>query len=419
MTTSEPPKQAYVWVWLPGAIDPVVAGALRATERGFVFVYGKSYRSRSDAIPLYLPELPLDQSGSTTDELPGALRDAAPDAWGRRVIDNRLGAGRETSVDELTYLLESGSNRIGALDFQGASQRFEPRDRSGTLEQLADAADRIEQGEPLPPALEEALAHGTSIGGARPKSLLTAEDRQLIAKFSVATDTYAIVRAEFVGMSLAAHVGLDVAPVELSKALGRDVLLVERFDRARVSGGWERRLMVSALTILGLTEMEARYASYLDLADQIRHRFTNPSETLIELFDRIVFNVIIGNTDDHARNHAAFWDGARLALTPAYDLCPQARTGGEATQAMRISEGDNRSRLGVCLQTAKAYHLSRAEAAARINAMTRAVAAAFRAQCDAAGVSVVERQRLRTSMLHPSIFYEAPADLVPVTLPAD
>ncbi|TIL77640.1 MAG: HipA domain-containing protein, partial [Mesorhizobium sp.] len=87
--------------------------------------------------------------------------------------------------------------------------------------------------------------------------------------------------------------------------------------------------------------MMARYASYQDLAEIIRHRFTAPSETLRELFGRIVFNILCGNTDDHARNHAAFWDGAKLTLTPAYDICPQARSGQEASQAMLIS-GNNR-----------------------------------------------------------------------------
>jgi len=87
---------------------------------------------------------------------------------------------------------------------------------------------------------------------------------------------------------------------------------------------------------IGLNEMEARYASYQDLADVIRQKFSSPEESLRELFKRLVFNILIGNTDDHARNHAAFWDGKSLALTPAYDLCPQQRIGKEASQAMRI-----------------------------------------------------------------------------------
>ncbi len=106
--------------------------------------------------------------------------------------------------------------------------------------------------------------------------------------------------------------------------------------------------MVSALTLFGLDEMMARYASYETLAEIIRHRFVEPKDTLRELFSRLVFNILCGNNDDHARNHAAFWKGDSLTLTPAYDICPQARTGNEASQAMLIA-GDRRfSNLNVC-----------------------------------------------------------------------
>jgi len=83
--------------------------------------------------------------------------------------------------------------------------------------------------------------------------------------------------------------------------------------------------------------MMARYASYEDLAELIRHRFKDARATLRELFSRLAFNILCGSTDDHARNHSAFWDGQALALTPAYDICPQPRTGNEASQAMLIA----------------------------------------------------------------------------------
>lgn len=92
-------------------------------------------------------------------------------------------------------------------------------------------------------------------------------------------------------------------------------------------------MMLSGLSLLGLDEMEAKYARYPLLADLIRKSFTDPQGSLKELFSRLIFNVLIGNTDDHARNHAAFWDGDYLCFTPAYDLCPQLRVGREATQA--------------------------------------------------------------------------------------
>ena len=140
-------------------------------------------------------------------------------------------------------------------------------------------------------------------------------------------------------MRLAHIAGLNVAPVELARVANKDVLLIERFDHQQKGEDWSRKAMISALTLLGLDEMMAQYASYETLAEIIRYRFIDPKNTLRELFSRLAFNILCGNTDDHARNHAAFWDGHSLTLTPAYDICPQGCAGNEASQAM-LSEID-------------------------------------------------------------------------------
>jgi len=135
--------------------------------------------------------------------------------------------------------------------------------------------------------------------------------------------------------------------------------MIERFDRVLTTSGWERRAIVSSLTVFALDEMMARYASYEELAESIRHRFIRSTATLRELFSRLVFNILCGNTDDHARNHAAFWDGATLELTPAYDICPQGRTGQEASQAMLISGNNRLSRISSCLDAAPQFQITR------------------------------------------------------------
>lgn len=400
--TSRPrPREAYVWIWLPGSTKPVVAGRLAREGDLHVFNYGRSYLERYNAIPIYLPELPLQRGGLVPQaplDMAGAMRDGSPDAWGRRVIINRLtglkgvSAG-EVEFDELTYMLNSGSDRIGALDFQASPDRYEPREaENATLEELLDAAERVDRGEPIPPALDKALFHGSSIGGARPKALIADGEDKFIAKFSATNDTYAIVKAEYVAMRLAdVAAGLNVAPVRLVKASGKDVLLVKRFDRTRTEEGWTRRAMVSALTMFGLSEMQARYASYRDLAEIIRTRFTQPKKTLRELFGRMVFNVLSGNTDDHARNHAAFWDGASLSLTPAYDICPQPRTGREANQAMLIGVEDRRSRLETCRAEASAFLLSDEDARLIIDAQIGGITDSWGEVCDEAQLSTVDR----------------------------
>ncbi len=318
--TSSSGKEAFVWIWLPNATEPVVAGRLEAENGSVQFNYGKSYLERTGgsnpAISIYEPELPLQTGILPLSEgltMPGCIRDAAPEAWRRRVIINRLlglkSANTDTDeLDELTNLLESGSDRIGALDFQRSPTDYVPRTaKNPTIEELIESADRAEKGVLLTPELDQALFHGSSIGGVRPKALIQAQNRKYIAKFSSSTDLYSVVKAEFIAMRLAALAGLNVAPVQLTKAAGKDVLLIERFDRIPKYDDWLRKAMVSALTLLGLDEMMARYASYETFAEIIRHRFTNPRRSLKEVFSRLVFNIICGNTDDHARNHAAFW----------------------------------------------------------------------------------------------------------------
>jgi serine/threonine-protein kinase HipA len=411
-------EEAFVWIWLPDANAPVVAGRLSRRGAQLVFNYGRSYLTRTDAIPIYPPELPL-QPGVIPLlpglSMPNCIRDASPDAWGRRVLINRkLGMkGDEAAtveLDELTYLLESGSDRIGSLDFQTSPETYTPRQSaSATLTELQQAADRVEQGVPLSAELDAAFHHGTSLGGARPKAMIIDGDARLIAKFSASRDLYNVVKAEFIAMRLAALVGLDVAPVRLTSALGKDVLLITRFDRTPHAAGWRRRAMVSALTILELDEMMASYASYDHLAEIVRRRFTAPKETARELFSRIVFNILCGNTDDHARNHAAFWDGASLTLTPAYDICPQARSGNEASQAMLIRNDDRRSQLFVPVEAAPQFLLSRPQAISIINNQVNIITAAWDKVCDEAALSAVDRAFLwRRQFLNPFAFYGAP-----------
>ena len=421
--TSNSQREAFVWIWLPDETTPVVAGRLEADsshgQGNILFNYGKSYLDRIGdqpaAMPIYEPELPLQVGALPLPEgltMPGCIRDAAPDAWGRRVIINKKlglrGANADTAeLDELTYLLESGSDRIGALDFQRSPTEYVPRyagssSENISLEELIESAERVDKGIPLTPELDQALFHGSSIGGARPKALIQDQGRKYVAKFSSSTDLYSVVKAEYIAMRLAEIAGLNVAPVKLVKAANKDVLLIARFDRQPKDGSWSRKAMVSALTLLGLDDMMARYASYETLAEIIRHRFTDPKDTLRELFSRLAFNILCGNTDDHARNHAAFWDGKSLTLTPAYDICPQGRTGNEASQAMLISGNNNMSRLKSCAEAASHFLLSEEDAGAIFAHLIETIENNWSAVCEEANLSEVDKKLFwRRQFLNP------------------
>jgi serine/threonine-protein kinase HipA len=206
-------------------------------------------------------------------------------------------------------------------------------------------------------------------------------------------------------MELARRCGVRAAGTTLTHALGRDVLLVERFDRP---GGGTRRSVLSGLTLLGLHELASRHGTYVDLAELIRLRFTDPDATLRELYTRIVVNVLVGNTDDHPRNVAAFWDGAHLELTPAYDVCPQPRSTGETEQAMAYGPGgQRRARLADVAGAAGTYRLRANDAADIIDRCRAVVEGQFEDVCNSLEVDGLTQELLwQRGVANPSVFYE-------------
>lgn len=410
MTSESTPRRVYVWTWLPGAEDPVVAGALDRVGTGRMdFTYARSYLANPAAISLYGPELPLRRGAQEPKAglaVAACLKDATPDSWGERVIGNRLGSGdAELSLE--TYMLESGSNRLGAIDFQTSPTAYVPRSDTAGLDELYDAAQKVLAGEPLNPAIGDALMNGTAIGGAHPKVLVT-DDRgtEFVAKLSVSTDVHPVIRAEAVGIELARHCGIEVPAARVTSSLGRDVLLIERFDRY---AGGRRRHVVSALTMLGLdAHLGARYGSYPEMVDVLREFDADPASVGPRIFERVVFNVAIGNNDDHARNHAAFWDGHALSLTPAFDLTPQIRSTDTSAQAMDVGRDHARgSQFSVCVSAAADYGLSRTQAREVVDRVVSTIESTWIEAADAAGLSRADQDALwKRSILNRSVFYD-------------
>lgn len=402
------PKSLYVWMWLPDQSTPVVVGQVVRNEDSQVihFGYGRSFRTQPDTFPIFTPDLPLQEGLMDPPKghlLAPCLRDALPDRWGRRVIVNDLLGHRKDEINEdafgeMTFMIKSGSDRIGALDFQESADTYVPRvSAEATLEELQTFSDLIEAGEEVPRELDRVILHGSSIGGARPKALISDTNadhpRKLIAKFSATNDVFAMVKGEFATMRLAKLAGIDVAHVEIEQVLDREVLLVERFDRHLSEDGddWCRRSLVSALTWTQEDELAARHVAYSELAEIIRARFRNPVRDLRELFARMTFNILVGNTDDHARNHAGFWDGDMLELTPAYDIAPQRRGTKEANQALNIIPGERSAQLINVLRAAPHFHIDETDARNTIDQQVTAICDNWVEVCDLAGMKNAER----------------------------
>lgn len=406
----------YVWVWLPGETDPVPAGRLseRVPEQLW-FDYGRRYLERADAVAL-APTLPLatmsyPPTGSMG--LPSALRDASPDAWGRRVVQYSLtgrrgGIADTGELDERTYLLNSGSNRFGAIDFQESATEYAPRNAdSAPLSDLLSAANAIEQGQPLGFELERALLSGTAMGGARPKALIRDGDVEYLAKFSSTTDALPVVGAEAASMYLARRAGLNVPDVRVEQVFGRSILLVRRFDRTMQG---TRLLAVSALTLLGLDEMTARYGTYPDILNALQ-RSGALGEVGRELFARIAFNMAISNSDDHLRNHAALWDGERLALSPAYDLSPTNRGGETATLALAYDGAEGKqNNLALLVRSAHLYGLTTKQAYEVVDRIVGTIRDGWEEAADFARLGSADRALLwGRQLLNPGTLCDLPS----------
>jgi serine/threonine-protein kinase HipA len=359
-------QRLLVFAHLDGEWAP--CGQLTLTEDGAelmasTFAYGLRYLERPNALEVDPVSLSIQDKNAVRgkalfppNNLPsfGGIRDAAPDAWGRRVIESRLRAPAN-SLPESTYLLHAGSQRVGALDIR-SSREAEPTLGYGAwndLQYLMDAAQRIDEGLPVPANLEEIFVEGSPLGGARPKATVRDDEQTLwLAKFPSQKDTVAVPYIETATLRLATEAGLTVPPVKLIQLGTRPVMLIRRFDRywakpgadAELPDDWQRTVrsagliekrlgFVSGLTLMACDELESVGKSYGDLAQAVR-RYCHQSvirENNRELFERLVFNILVSNDDDHLRNHGFIWD-IRLPgwrLSPLYDVMPRPSLAAE------------------------------------------------------------------------------------------
>lgn len=395
----------YVFVFLPGAVDAVPAGRLTLVEEGYrtrasLFTYGRRYLDRANALPVDPVSLPLGGDDDDIGRAPvnglalfGALRDATPDAWGRRVIENRLRAP-PNSLPESTYLAHAGRHRAGALDVRTSLDEVPAANAlppSTSLQYLLDAAARIEDGEPVPAHLSELFASGPSVGGARPKAVVMHEGREWIAKFPSRGDHFDVPLVEHATLELARAAGLDVPSTQIRELPDRRyVMLIERFDRIASTAGMTRRHMVSALTMLGLHEIASPDATYAQIAHAIADRGAkgHVGTDSAELFARMVFNVLVSNDDDHLRNHAFLYDAENRGwrLSPLYDVVPKPQIGSERYLHLGVGPDGRLARLDNAFDGAGQFGLS-APAAARIVERVVAAVRAWRETFEAVGVS--------------------------------
>lgn len=417
-------NECFVYVQLPGTLEVVTCGrfARERTRSGFAvgrFVYGASYRSRPDAVPLdpfHLPITPVVYETAKLDGEFGALRDAAPDSWGRRVIERITG---RQDLDEVDFLLESPQDRAGALSFgRGPVPPAPVREynRVVQLQELRRAAALLEEdrpGEPVPEQILDLLDPGTSLGGARPKNVAEDEQGLWVAKFPQRGDRWSNAPVEAAMLSLARRCGIQVPETRVERVGEEAVLLVKRFDRERVltdagGAGYLRHRMVSALTVLDAEESPTDRSdwSYVLLADELQRWSARPRQDKLELFRRVVFNALISNLDDHPRNHALIAPGRDWLLAPAYDLTPNPRQGLEERRlAMDCGRFGRIARRDNLVSEAPRFGLNPDEANAIIDEVKAIIQAHWRREVLRHGGSDHDCYVIEPAFLYPGFEY--------------
>jgi len=404
----------YVYIYLQEG--PVPAGQLETVgvgrEATARFRYGRRYLQRKDRLAIDPVQLPLPEADVDRDYLApegfvlfNGIRDAAPDGWGRHLMDRAAGA---QALSEFDYLIATGDARVGALAFGpdlSGPQRLVPWREEGLdgedldLASMLEAVEELDTTDDLPLRHRRFLARGSSLGGARPKATTEYDGKQWIAKFGRANDRFPVCRAEYVTMKLAGQVGINVPTVRIEKILGQDIYLIERFDRVPAGKKYQRLPFISGLTIIGAHESESALQSYRRLAEQLRLFGSEPLKDARELWRRMVFNILCNNNDDHLRNHGFLWDGKGWRLSPGYDIVPFPQAGSHRDLAIGVGRNGRQATLQNALSDVASFGLTRGQAVQIARDMQNTVKTGWENLFKTNGFTAAEIERLRSCFI--------------------
>ena len=418
--TSE--REAYVYIQLPGTLETVPAALLRVqtlpdgTQIGR-FRYGDRYLQRQEAVALDPFQLPLAKrvfEFTRLKGIPGAVRDAGPDAWGRRVIEHKLERSA-ADLQEIDYLLHGPQDGAGYLSFGPKAEPPAPKrqyNRTHQLAALIAATQAIEEGRQVAAHLLEYLEPGTSMGGARPKATIEDARSLWLGKFPAKNDRFNLQRVEFATLDLARRCGLNVTQARLQPVGDCDVLMLRRFDRGYTDKGYLRFGLVSGLTVLdcGDSPLDRERWSYPLMADNLRRWSDKPQADCAELFTRMVFNAAVTNNDDHPRNHALLRRQKGWRLSPAYDLVPAPVVSLERRDlALTVGSYGRTASIYNLLSQVGRFGLSAEEARAEIDRIADVVRH-WRDSFFACGVSAKDIDYIAPAILPDCFFFERRPD---------
>jgi serine/threonine-protein kinase HipA len=380
--------ELYLW-WLGNPQTPVPIGTLRLLRatRGVSLQYAEGWLRSGFALSEDLPLTDLEHQPVERDAAAGAVDDARPDRWGERVI--RF-VDRPSRLSLLEYLYFAGDERFGALGVSLSGKNYSPH-RTGPLPSLRDVDEihelvrKVLENEPVPEAKRRLIAPGATLGGARPKGLIEIDGAQSVLKFAEPGEPTDAPLIEHASMSLAAKADIRVAPTRPIRLIDGHAVAVLRFDRL-ASGSSARRVHAQSAHVA--LRAEGSSLGYPELAQLLRRRAPVQQGVakvqMHELFRRMVFNILVDNTDDHEKNHVLLMDDAQhLVLAPAFDVLPAAQ--GLGTQQMRVGREGADSTIENACSEAALFGLSADEARAQATQVAQ-VCDGWKSQFKEAGV---------------------------------
>lgn len=357
-----------IYIGLAARFDTDVrpAAILKLARRGVIessqLAYGTGFLAAPDAFALNQLHLPLKNEVVSVAErrvrdggaLPLTLCDALPDAWGRKVLESQQGR----TLDDIDVLLLTNANRVGAMTFaETLPIQLQAADSElFSLDEMAEAVKRLEVAMEIPLHLRRLLNKGGSLGGARPKADFIHDNKRWIAKFPASSDDHDVELLEAAVLALAGLCGIDVSPHTLAPIHRGHALLVQRFDRAGTVDDETRIHYLSASALLNVP-YNSNGGSYIEFAQVIRKISAQPEHDLKQLYRRMVFNLIIDNTDDHVKNHGMLHvKGNQYQLSPAFDVVMQLTN--VHYQALAIFPGNNLSKLSLAIRAASHFGIN-------------------------------------------------------------
>lgn len=362
-------QEFWIYIFVDG--DYLKCAKLSITESSFEIKYLDEYLNSKNFIAIDPQNIGPYSRAFTSDELFGAIRDSAPDYWGRELLNRKF---QVTELNEIEYVFANNLEHVGALAYSPIRYDVPMKlEKSGWVKHQSrkiEIEQIIEQTELMiknidGERLKELFEYGPTLGGGRPKVSLTVDDKLYLAKYGTSLDSTPEQKIEYATMKMASDLGLNVPRIMLSKHLDRDVFMIERFDRFYSNGELHRLHFISALSLCDWHEFGTPDWSYPIFCDYIQKTGDSKeeiAEDLRELFKRVAFNIAVNNNDDHPRNHGLLNKDGKWRLSPLYDVVPKAIKGETFTTAMSVGIYEREASKRNLLSSARYFQLNDADA---------------------------------------------------------